>query len=171
MELQDIRSRLTPRTRQSRAVTSALREGACVARTCLVMERRPRKVKPPRRRRTPREAERKLLRGLAQTYTGWRKRGCVGRPTLSVRATPGQRDRITRLTPCRSKRTLKLMSSPSDRSLAFRYESTCAKWTGSSAWHAFNSTTRCSPTRKSIRACPRPRCGQPRPAQDQVQVV
>ena len=171
MELPDIRSRLTPRTRQSRAVTSALREGACVARTCLVMERRPRKVKPPRRRRTPREAERKLLRGLAQTYTRWRKRGCVGRPMLSVRATPGQRDRITRLTPCRSKRTLKWMSSPSDRSLAFRYESTCAKWTGSSAWHAFNSTTRCSPTRKSIRACPRPRCGQPRPAQDQVQVV
>ena len=32
------------------------------------MERGPRIVKPPRRRRTPREAERKLLRGPAQTF-------------------------------------------------------------------------------------------------------
>src|SRR5688572_32793643 len=56
--------------------------------------------------------------------------------------------------PCRSKRTLKLISSASDRSLAFRHESTCAKWIGSTPWQDFNSTTRRSATRKSSHATP-----------------
>src|SRR5688572_30611443 len=72
----------------------------------------------------------------------------------TLRSPESQWLRITRRMPCRSKRTLKLISSASDRSLAFRYESTCAKWIGSSPWQDFNSTTRRSATRKSSRATP-----------------
>ena len=40
------------------------------------------------------------------------------------------------------------MSSPNERSLAFRYDRTCARWIGSRLEQAFSSTTSRSATRK-----------------------